>query len=654
MSTVVRNNNEYKETHDVDKWNKLADIINKTTKKPTIVNAKSKFVIITYWWGRGNKNKNTRKPCYDPDAPIEKEAITYEEMIKNWENACMRANCNFLAVEYPEFAVPGGYQLAINAKPLFIKKAIELCEGRGVVYIDGDMPVRKYPHVFDMENYDFMARHWNIDPRSSKHYKNSVCIDSTIFETSGGIMYFNSTFGSYRLLDNWIFHTFYKINMGKADDRILSLIMGNKLYTYQLRIFLLPVEYLWLSDLYDAYLKNAKNNIIIEHPECLTTEELAQEQGAANNREPKFYTKVVTDYIECSKFGGFFWEHIFFENEKQLATFKPYLSYLKSITIDDAYEARDSDDIEKPPYYFVEYNDKYGTFKFDGETFQSIADGNKKLTEMIYKVLMPMHKAGNISFKKIVYVMHKDGKQADDIYIDSIIDIDSNKIIYTNHVNCTIIALLKLGYEVIFLPSLTSTMYVNLINSELYKNSDLELIFANTHGYIIDAIKFVDNTPIYLKNGRILMHMLHLIKDNSKFLETFSRVFKSSHHFLYCIRVGLYNYKPVQRKTAKMESGITYLSLEVSKSNSKGSKNSKSSKSSKGSKNSKGSKSSKSSKSSKGSKNSKSNEKSDIMSDQIDDIDKSALFKTIFKRLSIARRRGEHQKKKEQIDATKK
>ena len=93
--------------------------------------------------------------------------VQFEEMIEKWESACRNSNCNFLSVEYPQFAAENGYQLAINAKPLFIKKALESCGGRAVLYIDGDMFVRKYPQIFDMrDEIDFMARSWYIDPRS--------------------------------------------------------------------------------------------------------------------------------------------------------------------------------------------------------------------------------------------------------------------------------------------------------------------------------------------------------------------------------------------------------------------------------------------------------------------------------------------------------
>ena len=108
-----------------------------------------------------------------------KTPILFEQMIANWENACREAGkdsehsetsrygCNYMAIEYPEFARPGGNQMAINAKPKFIQKALELCGGKSVLYIDGDMTIRQYPAIFDMDNVDFMARGWWIDPRSS-------------------------------------------------------------------------------------------------------------------------------------------------------------------------------------------------------------------------------------------------------------------------------------------------------------------------------------------------------------------------------------------------------------------------------------------------------------------------------------------------------
>ena len=41
----------------------LNRIISATEAEPTIVNPESTFVVVTYWWGRGNLNSNTARPC---------------------------------------------------------------------------------------------------------------------------------------------------------------------------------------------------------------------------------------------------------------------------------------------------------------------------------------------------------------------------------------------------------------------------------------------------------------------------------------------------------------------------------------------------------------------------------------------------------------
>jgi hypothetical protein len=152
--------------------------------------------------------------------------LTFEEMINNWESECTKMRCNFMSVEYPEFTQPGGYQLAINAKPLFIKKALELCMPLGVLYIDGDMYVRKYPNIFDMPDVDFMARGWWIDPRSSYKMDESIMYDPYTFETSGGTMFFSQSSESKFLIQKWVSESSKTYNKGKADDRILSLVFN--------------------------------------------------------------------------------------------------------------------------------------------------------------------------------------------------------------------------------------------------------------------------------------------------------------------------------------------------------------------------------------------------------------------------------------------
>ena len=255
----------------------------------------------------GELNKSTFDELIDTFEHI--SPVKFESMIDEWKDSCRRNNCNYLAVEYKEFASPGGYQLAINAKPKFIKKALDICKGRAVLYIDGDMLIQNYPAIFDMKDVDFMARGWWIDPRSSWKMTESIMYDPYNFETSGGTMFFNHTIESKKLLELWINTAEKEINAGKADDRVLSLVFNTMGVLTWIRILQLPVEYLWLSldydermmtEVYDYDENRMKTTILIEHPHCLTSEDTATGAGASNDRQPKFYD-FLEDVFPCSE-----------------------------------------------------------------------------------------------------------------------------------------------------------------------------------------------------------------------------------------------------------------------------------------------------------------------------------------------------------------
>jgi len=254
----------------------------------------------------------------------------FQNMIDDWKRSCRSAGCNYLVIEYPEFAAPGGYQLAINAKPKFIAKALELCNSPyakavtgnkelGVLYIDGDMHIKQYPGIFDMTEIDFMARGWWMDPRANWKMSESIMYDPYNFETSGGTMFFNATEASYRLLNLWINTAELPSMEGKADDRVLSLIFNTKGCLTWMKVIQLPVEYLWLtldydermmSEVYDYNKPEMDSTIIIEHPHCLTSEDTAAGAGASNNRQPKFYD-FLEDVYPCSEIT---YEYIMFKH----------------------------------------------------------------------------------------------------------------------------------------------------------------------------------------------------------------------------------------------------------------------------------------------------------------------------------------------------
>ena len=288
---------------------------------------------------------------------VKHEATKFEDMIAEWEAMCKRVGCNYIVEEYPEFAFPGKYQLAINLKPLFIKEALRVAgmQGRGVLYIDGDMKLSRYPDIFDMPGVDFMARGWNVDPRGSMNYlKDDVCFDPYIFETSGGTMFFAPTPQAVALLNTWSKTSAWPENAGKADDRILSMVFTYKRQHEAISSIQLPIEYLWLNDAYNFQKPEdiIKSKIYIEHPACLTSEEAAREQGAADSREPPLYEAVISDQVDCLADGGVFYEYIFFTERKFVESFEPYLKYLR----------RAKNNAGSPFFKVVDFDEKYGKF----------------------------------------------------------------------------------------------------------------------------------------------------------------------------------------------------------------------------------------------------------------------------------------------------
>jgi hypothetical protein len=322
--------------------------------------------------------------------------ITFNEMIAKWEGECTKFKCNYMAVEYPEFAMPNGYQLAINAKPLFIRKALAAVQdsGRSVLYIDGDMYIRKYPKIFDLPDVDFMARGWWIDPRASYQMEYSITYDPYTFETSGGTMMFSQSVESKQLISKWIEQASKPYQIGKADDRILSLVFNTYKLLCSMKIIQLPIEYLWLSldydermleEVYDYDKYKMTDSIIIEHPECLTSEDTATGGGAASSRTPKFYEFLEENIEPVSEQ---FHEYMMFPTKDMVETFRSYLNYMSS-----AQYMNDGNDIlvrkglvsltnpadNEQPLYITTYDNKFGNFKYAQDpdlTYNEVADIN--------------------------------------------------------------------------------------------------------------------------------------------------------------------------------------------------------------------------------------------------------------------------------------
>jgi len=443
--------------------------------------------------------------------------LTFEDMINKWENECKINNCNYLAVEYPEFASPGGYQLAINAKPLFIKKALELCDGRNVLYIDGDMFIKKYPSIFDLTDVDFMARGWWIDPRSSYKMEESITYDPYTFETSGGTMFFSQSPESKMLIETWIKESEKPYQQGKADDRILSLIFNTYKFILNMKIIQLPVEYLWLTldyddrmmeMVYDYDYAKMRTSIFIEHPECLTTEDTATGAGASSDRTPKFYDFLDDNLVPTSEE---IHEYLMFPNKEMTSAFREYFEYMNGITyLDDGnpllvergYINPSDPASNESPLYITSYDDRLGNKKYPGDPDYTI----NQISEINYK------RANSMNIESMRNVNNKSHNSSEYVEINPDPEMNDAKLI------SLIIRLLTIEKKtVIFNPNTDDSKeyYNKLLQNMVTLYSDMDIVFTPKIGtyYFSDFFKpEIDYTkPILFRPGnRILIDFLSM------------------------------------------------------------------------------------------------------------------------------------------------
>jgi len=502
----------------------LREIIDATHMEPHIINPASKFVMITYWWGRGNTNYNTQYNCPDDvkahNLPIVRTAIKYDQMIDKWIAACVKANCNYMVQEYPQFAQPGKYQMAINAKPLFIQKALEATGQRAVVYIDGDMIVNKYPAIFDMDNVDYMARGWNVDPRSTSTYLDNMCFDPYIFETSGGTMYFANSKPAKTLLTEWAKMSTKPTMQGKADDRILSILVTLKRSLALLtNIVQLPIEYLWLTQAYEindgTYMRPrdwSRSAIVISHPECLTGEEKATEQGAANNRNPNLYSELVEDQIECKTHGGIFYESIFFPSKAMVQTYQPYLRFLSRTVLYD--DGKDGEPEPIPAMYVEPYYIK-GTTQLNYGPYNAAVATNESRRSTFAGALKVDPR------KKKTVTVYED--------VETILSGDDVRVVPSDVVP-VILAILDRGCHVFYQPRNANN--VAGASKNMFTSGAEFLAVSTSDNDLRPA--FHPNSPMFFKSGvPILRAMLAMCSGN---MHDMTDVFTSSYIFMSRIR----------------------------------------------------------------------------------------------------------------------
>ena len=227
---------------------------------------KTPWVLATYYWGHDVKGS---------------KGLTYGQLSKRWKSNATKHGVEHVCIYMPQLERPGGYQLAINYKPKFIKKMLDSFPGKSVVYMDLDMVLKKYPQIFDNPyGSDFMAFNWNYDPAVVL----DNIVDPYILETAGGLMYFANTKRSHMLLDLWSNALNKQVHSVQADDRVLALQIYKNNIIQQLRCHWLPVRYFYIPQTH-GHLELSRRAVIV-HDHDITEEENAHLRGAAENRIP--------------------------------------------------------------------------------------------------------------------------------------------------------------------------------------------------------------------------------------------------------------------------------------------------------------------------------------------------------------------------------
>lgn len=190
-----------------------------------ILNKKSKFIIVSYFWGKDNKNKNSVKN------------LTYGEQVERLIGQCRKLNINYSIAEYPVFAKKGLYQIALGLKGHFIAKMMDNYPSYNVIFIDSDLQILHYPHLFEMEA-DCFFLNWNM--------YSTRCFNPYQLELPGGVLGFGNTYGARSLLKILIDYMIDHLSL--AEDKSFSGIITRHFMNTYLRCVWIPLNYMYMFD----------------------------------------------------------------------------------------------------------------------------------------------------------------------------------------------------------------------------------------------------------------------------------------------------------------------------------------------------------------------------------------------------------------------
>jgi hypothetical protein len=318
-----------------------------------------------------------------------------------------------------------------------------------------------------------------------------------------------------------------------------------------MKIIQLPIEYLWLSldydermleEVYDYDKYKMTESIIIEHPECLTSEDTATGGGAASSRTPKFYEFLEENIEPVSEQ---FHEYMMFPTKDMVSTFQSYLNYMSGVQY-----MNDGNDIlvrkgfvsltnpadNEQPLYITKYDDRFGNFKYPQDpdlTYNEVAEINMQRSSQMNVEdlgLVPIDNDNIIEINDFSNLMKED---------------DPTKYNHAKIISL-IIRLLSQGKQVIYnpksMPGYNQMYYALLLQDSVEKLQSMELIFVPrfTDGATASSNYFFKprietNQAMMFRPNEILIKFLMMflsLDDMSSYLNN------GSYEFMSRVRVG--------------------------------------------------------------------------------------------------------------------
>lgn len=204
-------------------YQKMKDYLNGGIIQSEILNESSTFMICSYWWGKGNLNKNSVK------------GLTYDQQVERLIDQCRKHKINYYFVRYPIFEQRGMYQIALGLKGEFIMRCLQQFPKYKIIYIDTDLQILKYPSLFDVDA-DCYFLNWN-------EY-DFDCYNPYQLELPGGILGFGNTHGARTMLS--ILNDYMIENLHLAEDKSFSGIITRHFMGTYLRCVWLPFNYMYM------------------------------------------------------------------------------------------------------------------------------------------------------------------------------------------------------------------------------------------------------------------------------------------------------------------------------------------------------------------------------------------------------------------------